>query len=304
MSLKNNIPYWLTKVLVTVLLFTGYNTIVHAQDTLTIKDTRIKLIDDVPFYINGSMVNDSGTVLNSGEILLKGNIINNFNDSLFDQNGLGKLYFTGDTIQRITGKYPVRFQKIIINKKDSTVLLGVDISVSDSIIFKKGNIDLQGKNLYLNNEKLSFNGFLDVEKDTSRIVSDSGYVWTQMPLNDFIDYSGLGLGILLNNKAGGDIKVERGHTSETTVTDGSIKKYYNLYPVNAISEEIIIHYLDSADFWDINGSEKDFMLWTSYTHGYYYENKYGVVDTAGNYVSTDGEMVNIKNPTRVTVSDH
>ena len=97
--------------------------------------------------------------------------------------------------------------------------------------------------------------------------------------------------------------MERGQTFEPTVTDGSISKYYNLYPENPIDEEVTIYYLDSADFEGINSSEKDFRLWTSYTNGYYYTNKYGKVDTAGNFVSTNGETIPVNKPTRITISD-
>ncbi|MFO7842819.1 MAG: PKD domain-containing protein [Bacteroidales bacterium] len=301
--IKNNIPQYILKTAASMLLVMGFVFSASSQDTLNIGNAEITLLDDIPFFINGSMLNDTGSIFNAGNIYIKGDIINNVNDSLFNKFAQGKIQFIGDSIQRVKGKYAVRFHKIVLDKKDTSLQLRVDIIVRDSIFFTKGNIDLYGKDLYLNNADLITNGFIYTETDSSRIVGDSGYVWTEIALNDFIDAQGLGLGILLNNKLGGNIKVERGHTSETTVTDGSIKKYYNLYPDSAISEEIIIHYLDSVDFMGVNANEKDFMLWTSHTNGYYYENKYGEVDTAGNYVTANGE-INIKNPTRVTVSDH
>jgi len=76
-----------------------------------------------------------------------------------------------------------------------------------------------------------------------------------------------------------------------------------LYPDNAIDEVVTIYYLDSVDFEGVNGTESDFKVWRSFTNGYYYEDKFGLVDTSANYATT-GEAINIKNATRLTVSDH
>lgn len=297
-----NISRLIMKILLIILAISGLWLPAYSQDTLVIGKVGIKLTGGVPLFINGSLVNNDSMVNNSGNIYIKGNIINNNNGGLFGKNDEGKVYFIGDTVQRVTGLYPVRFNKIVLNKKDSSLMLGVDILMSDSVVFVKGNIDLNGKYLYLDNSALNFAGILDIEKDSSRIISDSGYVWTEMPLHSFIDLNGLGLGIQLSDYAGGDIKIERGHTSEVTVTDGSIKKYYNLYPENQLNSEVIVYYIDSADFIGVNGNEADFKLWTSATNGYYYENKYGKADTAGNFVTSDG-IISIVNPTRITVSD-
>lgn len=305
MDIINNSPRFTSRILATLVLLAGFAMGVHSQDTLFIKGSRIKIIDQDSLFLNGSLVNDSGSVMNSGSILMKGDIINNYNDSIFDHNGQGVVSFIGDSIQRITGKYPVRFQKMIIDKNDSTLMLGVNISVTDSIKFTAGNIDLYGKDIYLENTKPSENGLLDSVKNSSRIISDSGYVRTDIELTKFINKQGLGMGLILTNKGpGGNLIVERGHTSETTVTDGSIKKYFNLHPDKDLSDSITIDYLDSSDFNGTNNNEADFMLWTSYTKGYYYENKYGFVDTLNNFVTTDEELVSIKNPTRLTISDH
>ena len=276
---------------------------VQAQDTLTIGNTRMKLVGGIPMYINGSILNNDSSIFNSGNIYIKGNIINNHNGELFTKGEKGRVIFTGNSLQQILGQHPVRFNKIKLEKPDS-LRLSQNIIVSDSVILIKGIINLYGKNMYLDNSDLSVNGMLDVEKDTARIVSDSGYVWSDLPLNDYISKNGLGIGLKLSNISGGDLKIERGHTSEITVTDGSIKKYYNLYPTIANQDaDVTIHYLDNADFDDVNCTEHDFKLWSSYTDGYYYEHKYGEVDTVNNLATTNGDVITLHNSTRITVSD-
>ncbi len=291
------------KIFTAYLIIAGISNNAYSQDTLTIGSSRIKLVGGIPMYINGTIINQDSTIYNSGNIYIKGNIINNHNSDLFTKGEEGKVIFIGDSLQQILGQYPVRFNKIMLEKSDS-LRLSQNIIVSDSVIFIKGIINLYGKNLYLDNADLSVNGLLDTEKDTARIVSDSGYVWSDLPLNDYITKNGLGLGLKLNNISGGNLKIERGHTSEITVTDGSIKKYFNLYPSNANQNaDVTIYYLDNADFDDVNCTERDFKLWSSYTDGYYYEHKYGEVDTVNNFATTNGDVINLHNPTRITVSD-
>ncbi len=294
--------YHILRVLFIILWYYLLSFQVNAQDTLTVGSSRIKLVGGVPFFINGSIINLDSSIFNSGVIYVKGDIVNNHDGELFTKGETGKVILIGDSIQRIAGIHEIRFNKLILNKPD-TVKLDQDIILSDSAFFVRGILDLHGNDMLLDNSDLSVNGVLAGEKDTSRIVGDSGYVWSQLPLDNYIAKNGLGLGLILGNVSGGDLKIERGHTSELTVTDGSIKKYFNLYPsISNQDAEVTFYYLD-ADLWGVNCTESDFKLWSSYTEGYYYEHKYGEVDTAGNYAYTNGEYINLQNQVRITVSD-
>ncbi|MFH2096085.1 MAG: PKD domain-containing protein, partial [Bacteroidota bacterium] len=274
---------------------------IYAQDTLKIGKTRVKILDDIPFYLNGTLINDDSTIFNSGNIYLKGNIINNHTSELFTQGEAGIVRFLGDTLQQVSGN-PVFFNKIQLNK-DSILLLNTNIRLSDSVILVKGNIDLNGNTLYLDNSSLALNGIITPESDVSRIYGSAGYVYTNMPLNDFL-INGLNLGLLISGVSGGDIRVERYHIPELTVTDGSINKYFNLYPQNAgQSANAEFHYLDPIDLVNVNCTEADFKIWSSYCNGVYYENKYGVVDASGNFAHTTSSPIVIQNPTRLTVAD-
>ncbi len=301
--MRKNLINIAVKVFTAYLMIVGIIGSVQAQDTLTIGNTRMKLMGGVPLYLNGTIINQDSTIFNSGNIYIKGNIINNHNSELFTKGEEGRVIFIGNSLQEILGNYPIRINKIRLEKSDS-LRLSQSVTVSDSVILIKGIVNLYGQDLYLDNSDLTVNGLLDAEKDTARVIGDSGYVWSNLPLNDYISKNGLGLGLQLSNIAGGDLKIERGHTSEITVTDGSIKKYYNLYPTNANQDaDVTIHYLDNADFDDVNCTERDFKLWSSYTDGYYYEHKYGEVDTVNNFATTNGDVINLHNPVRITVSD-
>ena len=289
------------KVFTSYLMIVGIIGSLYAQDTLTIGSSKIKLLDGVPMYINGTIINNDSIILNSGNIYIKGNIINNDVDSLFDKNSEGRVIFIGDTLQQVGGQYPVRFNKIRLEKNDS-LRLGQNIIVSDSVIFIKGIINLNGNDLYLDNSNSVRFGILDKEKDTARIVGKTGYVWSDLPVSEYISRNNLGLGLRIDNFIG-NIKIERGHTSELTVTDGSIEKYYNLYPTNTASTFVSINYLDSVDFDDVNCTESDFKVWTSETNGYYYEHKYGSVDVAGDSSFTTTLQIPLQNPMRITIAD-
>jgi len=290
------------KVFTSYLMIVGIIGGLQAQDTLTIGKSRMKLVSGVPMYINGTILNNDSSIFNSGNIYIKGSIINNHTSTLFENGEDGRVIFIGDTLQQIGGTNPVRFNKIRLEKNDS-LRLSQNITVSDSVIFIKGIINLNGKDLYLDNSDNNQFGLLDKEKDTARVVGKTGgYVWSDLPVYKYIAQNNLGLGLRLDD-IGGDLKIERGHTSELTVTDGSIEKYYNLYPTNTPSTFISITYLDSVDFDDVNCTESDFKVWTSETNGYYYEEKYGSVDVAGDSSFTTTEIIPLQNPMRITVAD-
>ena len=290
------------KVFTSYLMIIGIIGSLQAQDTLTIGNSYMKLLGGVPMYINGTILNNSSYIFNSGNIYIKGNIINNHTSTLFSNGEQGSVIFIGDTLQQVGGTNPVRFNKIRLEKNDS-LRLSQNITVSDSVIFIKGIINLNGKDLYLDNSDNNQFGVLDKEKDTARVVGKTGgYVWSDLPVSKYLSQNNLGLGLRIDN-IGNNIKIERGHTSELTVTDGSIEKYYNLYPTNTTNTFISINYLDSVDFDDVNCTESDFKLWTSQTDGYYYENKYGSVDIAGDSSFTTSQLIPLQNPMRITVAD-
>ncbi|MBN2778239.1 MAG: PKD domain-containing protein [Bacteroidales bacterium] len=279
---------------------------VTAQDSVVITGgSNVKLLNGTPMFIDGSIIIEDGGITNSGDIFLKGNILNNAIDSVFGETEQGLIRFVGDSIQRIYGN-PVRLNKIFMQKVDSSLCLGTNLAVKDTIFFGNGIIDLNGYDVYLNNSDLASFGTLGAESDSSRVTGQSGYVYTIASITDFINKTGMGMGMHFSGSGTGNVRVERGHTSQITVTDGSIKKYYNVFATNSGQNMgVEVYYMDSTDFWDINCTEKDFRLFTSYTQGYYFENKYGEVDTALNKANTlVSDNLNLHSDTRITVADH
>ena len=306
-TLYHNIKIILSLSFWMFFIFSGFAQ--NTQDTLTItSNSEITILNDSVF-INGSIfdnTNDSypyeGSIFNSGYVSITGDIVNNSDSSLvFSVEEQGQVHFVGDSLQRILGSN-LQFNIVKIEKSGDTLYLETEVMQNDSLIFYGGIIDLNGNNLFLSDNDLHHKGRMGQESDSSHIMGLTGYVYTQANMSDF---DGYGMGIKFQNgSTAGNIIVQRGHTSETTVTDGSIKKYYNLMPSQSGNHDVIVHYLDTTDLWDINCTESDFKLWSSYTNGYYYEQKYGKVDTIADLADTDGDQINIQNPTRITVADH
>lgn len=278
-----------------------------AQDSVVITGaSKIKIVDSTTLFINGSIINEDGSILNSGEIHLNGNIVNNDSDSLFLTTTIpGLIRFTGDSIQRISGN-PIFIYKVLMQKTDSILLLETNIGVKDTIIFENGIIDLNGNILHLENYDISNHGTLGQESDTSRVTGESGYVYTNTNFTEFMLRNGAGMGLYISGSPTGNVSVQRGHTSQVTVTDGSIKKYYNVFAGTAGQNAgVEVHYLDSTDFKGVNCSEEDFKIFTSHTQGYYFENKYGEVNTANDSAYTTAtENIALGNDIRITVADH
>lgn len=277
------------------------------QDSIVITEaSNVKLINETALFIDGSIINEDGSILNSGDIFLKGNIVNNDSDSLFLNTTVpGVIRFIGDSIQRISGN-PIFLYKVIIQNTDSTLILGTNVGIKDTIVFENGIIDLNGYNVQLENYDNSNYGTLGKESDTSRITGDSGYVYSgNMSFSNFISRNGAGMGLHITGSPTGDVNVERGHSSQITVTDGSIKKYYNVFAGTTGQDVgVEVYYIDSTDFWDINCTEDDFKIFTSYTQGYYFENKYGNVDVEGDFAFETPTDILLNNDIRITVADH
>ncbi|MBP7076186.1 MAG: PKD domain-containing protein [Bacteroidales bacterium] len=281
----------------------------NTQDTITIiSNSEITILNDSVF-IKGCVFDKTnysypyqGSIFNSGYVSITGDIVNNSGISLvFSMEEQGQVHFVGDSLQRIMGNN-VQFNIVYIKKSGDTLYLDTEIIQNDSLHFQGGIIDLNGNDLFLSDYDLHHKGRLGQESDSSHIMGLTGYVYTQANMSSF---DGYGMGIKFQNgSTAGNITIQRGHTSETTVTDGSVKKYFNLMPGQAGNHDVIVHYLDTTDLWDVNCNESDFKLWSSYTNGYYYEKKYGGVDTTGNVAETNGEVIYIQNPTRITVADH
>jgi hypothetical protein len=110
-------------------------------------------------YIQGSLTNNSGMLINSGEIQITGNIVFNNNAVLKDSGEFVLLGAKNNTpsiynrfIQIISGNFPNAFignnsfRTVIIDKPyltsgiDSRIRLGENVEISKSIVWKSGGI--------------------------------------------------------------------------------------------------------------------------------------------------------------------
>ncbi|MBC7849914.1 MAG: T9SS type A sorting domain-containing protein [Chitinophagaceae bacterium] len=151
------------------------------------------------------------------------------NDGIFEASN-GEVRFTGRTNTGITGIGSTRFDRLQIDKTNTSVLfLLQNIKVVTQIDFSAGNIDLQDFTI-----DLGATGKLIGEKPTSRIQGggfDLGTVIASAQLNSPLQSNPGNLGFIISStKNLGLVTIRRGHQFQTnsSATGSSIERYYDV----------------------------------------------------------------------------
>jgi hypothetical protein len=200
-------------------------------------------------------------------------------------NGLFK--FTGKADNSITGSQKLVFYAMEVDKQNPRkITLTRDISVSSSLVFTSGLLDLGNANV-----ELILDGHLKGESESSRIVSSgNGQIFKTILLNapNAADPGDLGISITSSQNLG-STTIRRGHQSQTngSGTGNSIFRYYDIVPANNITLDATLRfeYLDA----ELNGlAENTLVLWKSADNSNWTNEGYTNRDMAANYVEKTG----------------
>ena len=295
-----------------MVLFCLTITAAWGQTNIINKGEKISIVEGVPIYISGDYINDTtdgrqASVLNEGQIHLKGNLINNTNNYVFSEPS-GIVIFNGTQNQQVKGVSPIQFFKVQVDKPTNNLQLGESIWVLDTLQMKQGNLFIGDYDIdfRLNRlDTLDGTGFLFGENNLRRVFTNEtgkGKIRTQADVDTNggnIDPGGLGLTISPSPlHTFGATVVERGHGQQKGAGDGSILRYYDVTPGYAgESEAITIQYLDDTELLGLK--ENTFSLWRSDDRGIVWRNQQSTVRPGADQVRLEDAYLNEN--TRVTV---
>ncbi|MEM6264716.1 MAG: hypothetical protein AAGI38_19545, partial [Bacteroidota bacterium] len=166
--------------------------------------------------------------------------------------------FNGTSSDTIAGSAVTNFYGLKINNTQDTVYLEKAISVTDSIYFIAGILNLNGNDITLGTDQ----GGLSGESETARITgANGGEIVKVLPLNapSGTNPGNLGVSITSASNLSSTI-VRRGHVAQDLSGSNSIERYYVIVPANnaGLNASVEVSYFDA----ELNGlTEADLESW-------------------------------------------
>ncbi|MBS1914662.1 MAG: T9SS type A sorting domain-containing protein [Bacteroidetes bacterium] len=218
----------------------------------------------IPLHSFGQLYLQNGAILscnNNAVICLQNTDLIN-NGTINHQAGNGKFVFTGNTNNYIDGTSICTFDELDIQKSNSnSLLLKQDLNIISSIQFTTGLIDLNGKNIFLQQPT----GILANENESSHItgLSGGGVHISNNSVNAPTQYNIGNLGAAITSAQNlGNLSVVRSHVPVTTGTSSGIQRMFLISPNNnsSLNATFRFYYLDA----ELNGKDENTLgLWKS-----------------------------------------
>ncbi|QNA45272.1 T9SS type A sorting domain-containing protein [Lacibacter sediminis] len=146
-------------------------------------------------------------------------------------SGTGTFKFTGIQNSTVSGSIIPGFYILEMAKINSAkILLNSNINVNHSINFAAGQLDMNGKNIFL-----ASTAYLSNETELNRITgANGGYIQIIQNMSSPNMTNPGGLGAFITSSANlGSVTIRRGHTTQSgTGLTGSINRYYSIVPTN------------------------------------------------------------------------
>lgn len=216
-------------------------------------------------------------------VVQNGNLTNAGNGDFAASN----LYMSGGAQGRLYGPGTLSFTNLYINKPSSSAILSNNISVSNSIVFQAGILNLTSYVV-----TLAPTAQLVGESESSHIFTTStGYITITVDLKAPLGVNPGNLGaIIASTQNLGSTTIKRGHAVQQNNGSGtSIKRYYKITPANNASLNAIFRFTYFNA--ELNGlSEASLTMWRSTNGGTSYTNRGADgSDASLNYVDISNE---------------
>lgn len=234
-----------------------------------------------------SSLSAQGLVINNGSnVVVNGAssiVINNggFSNSGTFNAGTGTLAFTGTSAATISGSTATSFYNFLINKPGSSVALGRNASVTNTLSMGNGNLNLSGFDL-----NLGTTGSLSGERGTSRVLGPSGgYLISSATLNAPVRVNPGNIGLEITTTANpGLVTLKRGHQPRQLEAGFSIQRFFDITAANNIGENATLRfYYFNEELGNIKEGELGVYSVTAAVPGGELQPQ-STVDTIANYV--------------------
>lgn len=211
---------------------------------------QLKIDQGANWVVNGN----ASVVLQDMNLANDGNI----------NSGTGIFKFAGFQNSTISGIGISGFYILEMAKTNNTkVLLSNNININHSINFVSGQLDMNGKNIFL-----SPTANLNNETELNRITgTNGGYVQIVQTMNSPTMSNPGNLGTIITSSANlGSVTIRRGHATQNgTGITGSINRYYSIMPNNnsGLNATIRMNYFDA----ELNGQTENNLVIYQSTNG-------------------------------------
>jgi len=224
--------------------------------------------------------------VNSGNITVSLQNLDFVNNGAFIA-GSSSMKFTGNQNSNISGTSLPFFNILEIAKTNGAkVLLTNNSSVSSSINFISGQLDLNNNNILLNSSAL-----IAGESENNRITgANGGFVEITQDMNAPASVNAGNLGATISSSANlGSVTIRRGHLPQSgTSLVNSINRYYLITPTNNsnLNSTLRLRYFDA----ELNGQNEDaLVIYQSNNGGTDWSNlSQTTANTNANYVEKTG----------------
>lgn len=234
------------KISISVLIFflIKSNYIISAQNLIESSETMIFLNQDAFMKINGNLkTTGSNTINNNGLIELNGDILSPMTDT--SNNFYGKILFTGNQAQTITGSEGLKFKDITVEKTNARLFLETDILIEENIFLSEGVFDIGENNIFLGEVAQ-----ISIEDDSKYITGTTGFIEKTQILNmpTMSNPGNIGIEITTPSNLGNTI-IRRFHEPTNAGGSPTIKRMFEVVPENSLtlSATITYYYIDNED---------------------------------------------------------
>ena len=223
---------------------------------------------------NNSIFNLGSAVFNLSSNWINNGTVNTSNGTIGFTNASGNQTYSDDSGADINN--------FVVNKAAGDVVLLNNITVNGMLTCTSGDLELNGKIIILGN----LAGVSEAASAT--IKGNSGHIEATRDLNAPNNLDVAGLGLTLTSAVNlGSTKIIRAHKSQTTNTNGSIKRAFDVAPTTNtnLNATVVFKYDDD----ELNGlNEADLQLYKSTDGGLTWLTQGGILDAASNTVTLAG----------------
>jgi PKD repeat protein len=261
---------------------------------ITNRGNTIHILNNTEIHItNGGYVNrdkllsadkDPQIILvGTGSLLsLTGDLVSNFSGDIIDVvNSAGKIYFKGTGAHTISGTAALLTMPNVT--VDGSLTLQRDVVIKNTLTLN-GNLNLDNYKIDLTQNS----GSIALETSTNRIFTAGtgtvNYILSSAPSGITANLDGIGLGLAGTISAGAEII--RGHAQQTTVSGGSIFRYFDVRPNGGTVTGLRFYYFDVEIPGSVN--ESDLLVYVSEDGGANWEKVGGTINTVANTIDVAG----------------
>jgi hypothetical protein len=259
-----------------------YCHVLTPAQVVILNGTTLTVSTGLTLTVKGDILNqNAGSVTHNGTITVTGHLTNNGSSTLIT-SGSGAIEMNGTASQNITGSSALNFYNLTVNNSSTGVVLGTDITVTNTLTMTDGDVQLSGKTI-----ALGTTGSISGETNNNRIYGTTGSITATRTLNAPSSVNVAGTGLILTSAANlGSTSIVRKH-NQYSIVGSSIFRNYTITPTNNTGLNATLRFSYFTN--ELGGlTEADLRAEESTNGGTIWTLQGGTVNTASDYLDKTG----------------